>query len=203
MLFSIRKSTPRRVIRRRPAPAIGVVTVLLAVLAAAVAAAPAAADANCAKQVIADWYDNGRVDKIYPLACYREAIRILPTDVIDYSNAKEEIGRALAYAKQGQGDPGSKPAGTSTTPTATTPTTSTPTATTPQATTGSATTTSQASGLREETTTFAPWAANCCAIDRPIPREAPVTTATFPERSNKGGMKDMRALVACGRTSKR
>jgi hypothetical protein len=124
---------------------------MLAVLAAAavaalltvlVTAAPAMA-ASCGKEVVNDWYDNGRVDKIYPLACYREAIRILPTDVIDYSNAKEEIGRALAYAKQGQGDPGSKPAGTSTTPTATTPTTSTPTATTPQATTGSATTTSQ------------------------------------------------------------
>ena len=92
---------------------------LLAVLALAalgsllVSAGPALA-ASCGKQVVDDWYDNGRVDKIYPLSCYREAIRILPTDVLDYSNAKQEIGRALAYAKQGKQDPGAKPATTTT-----------------------------------------------------------------------------------------
>ncbi len=62
----------------------------------------------CAKQVIADWYDDGRVGKIYPLECYRQAISSLPPDVLDYSNAKEEIGRALAFAKQGKPDPGGK-----------------------------------------------------------------------------------------------
>ena len=60
----------------------------------------------CAKQVIADWYDDGRVGKLYPLECYRLAIASLPPDVLDYSNAKEEIGRALAFAKQGKPDPG-------------------------------------------------------------------------------------------------
>ena len=43
----------------------------------------------------------------------------LPPDVLDYSNAKEEIGRALAFAKQGKPDPGGEdptpPATTSTT----------------------------------------------------------------------------------------
>jgi hypothetical protein len=61
---------------------------------------------SCAKAVVADWYDDGRVGKIYPLKCYRDAIASLPPDVIDYSNAKEEIGRALAFAKQGKPDPG-------------------------------------------------------------------------------------------------
>ena len=60
----------------------------------------------CAKKVIADWYDDGRISKIYPLECYRLAIAGLPPDVRDYSNAKEEIGRALAFAKQGKPDPG-------------------------------------------------------------------------------------------------
>ena len=60
----------------------------------------------CATKVIADWYDDGRVGKIYPLECYRQAIASLQPDVLDYSNAKEEIGRALAFAKQGQADPG-------------------------------------------------------------------------------------------------
>lgn len=115
-----------------------------ALLALLVTAAPAMA-ASCGKQVVNDWYDNGRVDKIYPLSCYREAIRILPTDVIDYSNAKEEIGRALAYAKQGKQDPGSKPTTgtTQTTPVETTPTTppdTTPTDTTPATTTNRDTT---------------------------------------------------------------
>ncbi len=101
---------------------------LMVIVAVASATATAATDAtaratmSCAKQVVADWYDDGRVDKIYPLECYRAAIKSLPPDVIDYSNAKEEIGRALAYAKQGKPDPG----GEDPTP----PTTSTDTAST-------------------------------------------------------------------------
>jgi len=73
----------------------------------------------CAKQVVADWYDDGRVGKIFPLACYRQAIASLPSDVLDYSNAKEEIGRALAFAKQGKPDPGGKDPTPSTTSTGT------------------------------------------------------------------------------------
>ena len=84
----------------------------------------AAASHSCADQVIADWYDDGRVGKIYPLACYRKAIAKLPPDVLDYSNAKEEIGRALAFARQGKPDPGGKdPTPVSTTPASTAKTT--------------------------------------------------------------------------------
>ncbi len=114
-----RSLTPHRVLR------LGFALTALVILAAvATATAGAATDAtaqatkSCAKQVVADWYDDGRVDKIYPLECYRAAIKSLPPDVIDYSNAKEEIGRALAYAKQGKPDPG----GEDPTPPATTPT---------------------------------------------------------------------------------
>ena len=73
-------------------------------------AQPAGAAAkSCADQIVADWYGDGRVDKIYPLHCYQDAIRSLPVDVLDYSNAKEDILRALAFARQGKPDPG--PAG--------------------------------------------------------------------------------------------
>jgi hypothetical protein len=73
-------------------------------------ASPAgAAPKSCAKQVVADWYGDGRVDSIYPLHCYQDAIRSLPIDVLDYSNAKEDILRALAFARKGKPDPG--PAG--------------------------------------------------------------------------------------------
>jgi hypothetical protein len=72
---------------------------VLAIAAAVLAApAPAAKDRSCAEQVVDDWYDNGRVDYVYPLKCYRQAIKILPPDVKDYSTAKEVIERALADA---------------------------------------------------------------------------------------------------------
>ena len=55
----------------------------------------------CAQRVIRDWYSGGRVDRVYPLGCYRAAIRSLPEDVLQYSNADRDIARALAYARQG------------------------------------------------------------------------------------------------------
>ena len=80
-------------------------------VAGAFGTAPAAAKQkeSCARQIVNDWYGDGKVDKIYDVHCYREAIRSLPVDVRDYSNAEEDILRALAYAKKGQPDPG--PAG--------------------------------------------------------------------------------------------
>ena len=79
---------------------------------------------SCAQQVIDDWFDDGRVDKIYPLPCYTQAIKSLPSDLLIYGNAEEEIGRALAFAKKGQPDPGGAgPTPTTSVPTDTTPTT--------------------------------------------------------------------------------
>ena len=69
-------------------------------------ASPAAAAKSCGKQVINDWYGDGRVDKIYPLHCYEDAIDALPVDLNDYSSAKEDIERALQFAVRNQPDPG-------------------------------------------------------------------------------------------------
>ncbi len=81
--------------------------VLGLILAALSVAGPAAAAKKpCADAVVADWYGDGRVDKVFPLRCYQEAIRSLPVDVLDYSNAKEDILRALAFAREGEKDPG-------------------------------------------------------------------------------------------------
>ncbi len=63
----------------------------------------------CAQRVIRDWYSGGRVDGVYPLGCYRAALRALPNDVLQYSNADQDIRRALAFARRGRTDPGSKP----------------------------------------------------------------------------------------------
>jgi hypothetical protein len=82
---------------RTVAMAVAVVATLAAIAAAAGPAA-AAQKPSCAEQVVADWYDNGRVDYLYPLHCYRDAIKSLPPDVKDYSSAKEEIERALQDA---------------------------------------------------------------------------------------------------------
>jgi hypothetical protein len=45
--------------------------------------------------VLKDWTD-GRIDGTYPIRCYREAIRNLPTDLLVYSSAEEDIRQALS-----------------------------------------------------------------------------------------------------------
>jgi hypothetical protein len=93
---------------------------LAALVAMLLAAAPASAAASCARQVIDDWYDDGRVDRTYPLHCYDDAIEALPPDVRDYSSAKEDIQRALQARMRKEPAP---PATTDPTPgTSTTPT---------------------------------------------------------------------------------
>jgi hypothetical protein len=89
-------------------------TLGIALVALLPSVAAAKKHSACGDQVVADWYDDGRVGKIYPLHCYRDAIASLPSDVIDYSNAKEEISRALSFAKQGKPDPGGSGHGTTT-----------------------------------------------------------------------------------------
>jgi hypothetical protein len=75
-------------------------SLLLAALALsvglAVGVAPASAKSKppCWKTLINDWYD-GRIDGIYPIHCYREALAHLPTDVETYSSAREDIKQAL------------------------------------------------------------------------------------------------------------
>jgi len=61
---------------------------------------------TCAEQIVDDWYDNQRVDKLYPIHCYREAINGLPIDIKDYSDAQDAILRALAYRQANENDPG-------------------------------------------------------------------------------------------------
>jgi hypothetical protein len=91
---------------------VGVLTSTAVVLAVVAVAAPAGAGSldACAQRVIRDWYSGGRVDGVYPLACYRAAIRALPSDVLQYSDADQDIRRALAFARRGRPDPGDGPA---------------------------------------------------------------------------------------------
>jgi hypothetical protein len=100
--------------------------VLAAFVSMLLAAAPSASTApSCGRQVIDDWYDDGRIDGSYQLHCYDDAIEILPRDVRDYSSAKEDIQRALQRKLRGEEEP---PATTD--PSPDDPTTTDPTETT-------------------------------------------------------------------------
>jgi len=78
---------------------------LTAVLASAFVAlsvtGTAAAATPCGKRVLGDWFDNGRIDRLYPLHCYEEAIDAIPDDIRDYADAEEVISRALQSALRG------------------------------------------------------------------------------------------------------
>lgn len=68
---------------------------LLVVLALVALVAPAPAVAEpCWQRLISDWYD-GRVDGVYPPACYRAAIERLPADVQADSLAPAELRNAF------------------------------------------------------------------------------------------------------------
>jgi hypothetical protein len=84
----------------------------VAVLATALAmlavfgTASAAAATSCGNKVLADWFDNGRIDRLYPLHCYEDAIDAIPDDLRDYADAEEVISRALQSALRGELAPG-------------------------------------------------------------------------------------------------
>jgi hypothetical protein len=80
-----------------------VMLVLASAVALAVAAGTASAAAGqtrttqgtpCWKVLINDWYD-GRIDGIYAIHCYRDALDHLPADVDTYSSARDDIRQAL------------------------------------------------------------------------------------------------------------
>ena len=79
---------------------VAVVLVLGAIAGLSLASAAGAAT-KCGRQVLDDWYDNGRIDKLYPLNCYEEAIDAIPDDIGPYVDAEEVITRALQGALHG------------------------------------------------------------------------------------------------------
>jgi hypothetical protein len=78
----------------------------LAFLAAGVGGAAAAPSASldatdtCWRDVVNDWFDNNRVDRIYAIPCYTQAIQHLNQfpDVAGYSSAEDDIHNALLAA---------------------------------------------------------------------------------------------------------
>lgn len=93
-------------LRQRRVPALGALAALLvAVLVALLLPATAMASA-CGDRVLEDWFDNGRIDRLYQAHCYEDAIDAIPRDLRDYANAEEVILRALQASLRGELDPG-------------------------------------------------------------------------------------------------
>ena len=99
-----RTAIPTRRTWTRIALAAGAATLaLLAAGTPGAAAAPAAtatATGDCWLAVVNDWLDNNRVDGVYAIPCYTQAIQHLNAypDVQNYSSATDDIQRALLAA---------------------------------------------------------------------------------------------------------
>jgi hypothetical protein len=85
------------VISPRTQTPVFVVALAASLFVLAVLAGPAAAS-PCGTRVLKDWSDNSRIDGTYPLHCYQDAIDQLPSDLRDYSDALDVIGRAFRAA---------------------------------------------------------------------------------------------------------
>lgn len=77
------------------------ITSMLLASAAAIGAlalgGTATAAQPCWQSLINDWYD-GRIDRVYPVDCYRQALIHMPEDVAQYSSMRDDINRALQAA---------------------------------------------------------------------------------------------------------
>jgi hypothetical protein len=76
--------------------------VFLLILAVAALApfAPSTAGAAvpCRDRIYNDWYHDGKIATTYPIACYRDAIKKVPTDAREYSSLLDDIRSAMQGA---------------------------------------------------------------------------------------------------------
>ena len=98
--------TPHTSSPYRRARAIGAYLGVVAIVLVALAWPATAMASVCGDKVLADWFDNGRIDRLYQAHCYEEAIDAIPADLRDYANAEEIISRALQASLRGELAPG-------------------------------------------------------------------------------------------------
>ena len=74
--------------------------VLLLALVAAAAFGPARAGAAtpCRDKIFNEWYHDGKVASTYPLACYRDALKHVPTQDAVYTSLSDDLRLALQAA---------------------------------------------------------------------------------------------------------
>jgi hypothetical protein len=68
---------------------------LVAAFAACAFGVGTAQASNCSKALVRDWFPDGRIDKTYPVHCYREALKAVPEDQIVYGTLRDDLTRAL------------------------------------------------------------------------------------------------------------
>jgi hypothetical protein len=73
--------------------------VLVVLTLAAFAPATANAAVPCRDRIYNEWYHSGKVATSYPLSCYRDAIRHIPTDARTYSSLGDDILAAMRAAQ--------------------------------------------------------------------------------------------------------
>jgi hypothetical protein len=72
---------------------------LVLVLAATAAFAPVAgAKTPCRQQIYNDWEKDGKIASTYPLSCYRDALRNIPSGDSVYTSLEDDIRSALQAA---------------------------------------------------------------------------------------------------------
>ena len=76
---------------------VALLTFALAALAAFVPSTAGAA-VPCRDRIYNDWYKDGKIATTYPIACYRDALKNVPTDAKEYSSLAEDIRSALQGA---------------------------------------------------------------------------------------------------------
>ncbi len=94
--------TPHTSSPYRRARALGAYLATAAIVLVALALPATAMASVCGDKVLADWFDNGRIDRLYQAHCYEEAIDAIPADLRDYANAEEIISRALQASLRGE-----------------------------------------------------------------------------------------------------
>ena len=72
--------------------------IIVAVLAGLALPGTAGAAAPCRNKIFNDWYRDGRIASSYPIACYRDALKHIPTDAKIYSNLSTDIKAAMLAA---------------------------------------------------------------------------------------------------------
>jgi hypothetical protein len=75
---------------------------LVLALAAFAPATPTAAHAAvpCRDRIYNDWYADGKIATTYPLSCYADALKHVPTDAREYSSLADDIRSAMLGARQ-------------------------------------------------------------------------------------------------------
>jgi hypothetical protein len=71
------------------------ILLFIAALAAGAFGVGTARASTCSSALIKDWYVDGRIDRTYPVHCYREALREIPEDQLVYGTLRDDLTRAL------------------------------------------------------------------------------------------------------------